>query len=67
MENFYWVEIQYNDDENADTSKLRLFCLQTAKKKQRRKSSEKFPASFQLLKLWNSTRALYSIRMTCLT
>lgn len=48
MENFYWVKIQYDDDENADTFKLRSSCLQTARKKQKQESSEKFPASFPL-------------------
>ena len=67
MENFYWVEIQYDDDENADTSKLRLSCLQTTRKRQKQESSEKFPASFSLLVLWNLTRVLYSIRKTYLT
>ena len=51
---------------NADISKLRSSCLQTARKKRKRKSNEKFPASFSLLVLWNLTRVLYSIRTTYL-
>lgn len=66
-ERFYWVKIQYDDDVKCRHFQPRSSCLQTARKKQRRKSSKKFLESFPLSEWWNLTRALYSIRKTYLT
>lgn len=49
MENFYWVKIQYDDDEKCRHFQAPLYCLRITRMKRKLKSSEKFPESFPSL------------------
>lgn len=66
MENFYWVEIQYDDDEKCRHFQTPFVLFANSKKEAKAKIEREVPGKFFVVSIVDLTRVLYSIRTTYL-